>query len=80
MHLSKQAMRNVTAGRMLHIDAASFAVVYFNPRKYRFWSWAFSSCGTNYWLLRSPYAYLGRERERERAKGEKITMAAMAWR
>lgn len=33
-----QAIRNVRAGRILVIAAAKVAVVYFIPRKYKFWS------------------------------------------
>ncbi len=37
-YLSKQAIRKVMAGRTLVIAAANVAVVYFIPRKYKFWS------------------------------------------
>jgi hypothetical protein len=37
-YLRMQAIINVRAGRILVIAAAKVAVVYFIPRKYKFWS------------------------------------------
>lgn len=38
IYLSNQAIRKVMAGRTLVKAAANVAVVYFIPRKYKFWS------------------------------------------